>query len=107
MSSPTQAPYEIAKYLSDEAKRAAVARRYVARTYCTNVLASHPRCASGMCPLGVAVAVMFGSGNKQPGPRTMMALLGQPAALEAAETFIRDWETGRIDDLAAAWGVAS
>jgi hypothetical protein len=112
MSTPTQAPYEIARYLSDEAKRAAVARTYKPTPTPTGAVA--PRCERYGCPLGVALQTM-GCGCGQdgwcpPAPdevevAELLCLDRNPVA-EAARAFIDDWDEGRITDLAAALGVS-
>jgi hypothetical protein len=107
MDTPTQAPYEIAKYLSDEAKRAAVARTYEAtrerRPFDPYV---SPRCASGMCPMGAAMLVIAGYVAPTPSAHQLAAALGDLSAWGAAEKFMCDWDAGEITDLAAALGVA-
>jgi hypothetical protein len=103
MSTPTQAPYEIARYLSDEAKRAAVARSY--SPIRTDDLYLCPRCASGMCPLGVAVLVMAGKMIPTPGPHSLAVAIGEPLAWNAADRFAEDWDKGYITDLAVALGL--
>jgi hypothetical protein len=108
MSTPTQAPYEIAKFLTDEAKRAAVARSYTPirnRSRLDPYVC--PRCASGMCPIGVALLEMTGTLSPTPGPHFAAYLLGEPGVWYAVDRFMEDWDMGRIADLAAAWGVAS
>jgi hypothetical protein len=107
MDTPTQAPYEIARYLSDEAKRAAVARTYTA-TREAHPLDSYvcPRCASGMCPGGVVVLVVAGRIIPTPSAHTLAEVLGDLSAWGAAETFMDDWDKGQITDLAAALGVS-
>jgi hypothetical protein len=108
MDTPTQAPYEIARYLSDEAKRAAVARSY-APTRERRPLDPYvsPRCASGMCPMGVAMLTFAVRLAPTPSAHHLAAALGDLSAWGAAETFMNDWDQGRITDLAAALGVAS
>jgi hypothetical protein len=107
MDTPTQAPYEIARYLSDEAKRAAVARSYTA-TRERHPLDPYvsPRCASGMCPMGAAMLIIAGYVSPTPSAHQLAAALDDMAARGAAERFMDDWDKGRITDLAAALGVS-
>jgi hypothetical protein len=108
MGTPTvQAPYEIAKYLPGEAKRAAVARTYTA-TRVAHPLDPYvcPRCASGMCPGGVIVLAVAGRIMPTPSAHTLAEVLGDLSAWGAAERFMDDWDKGRITDLAAALGVS-
>jgi hypothetical protein len=107
VDAPAQAPYEIARYLSDEAKRAAVARTYAPRPF------TGPRCADGFCPLGVALKAMekcndIGEFAPAPDVTEIASLLDSPrdACWDAACRFIVDWDGGRITDLAAALGVS-
>jgi hypothetical protein len=111
MDTPTtQAPYEIARYLSDEAKRAAVARSYEPTP--TPLGYTALRCAEGGCPLGVALRAMGrddGLGWCPPAPDEdeVAAVLGpdNPPLADLARAFIEAWDSGRITDLAAALGV--
>jgi hypothetical protein len=109
MDTPTQAPYEIAKYLSDEAKCAALARSYAPASPDDRLC--RPRCADGMCPLGVALRAM-GKHNAYsycpvaPDETEVAELLEDDGAREPARLFIDDWDEGRITDLAAALGVS-
>jgi hypothetical protein len=111
MSTPAQAPYEIARHLSDEARRAAVARTYAPSTTPTGHVS--PRCDHGYCPLGVALMTM-GKPTMlryyQPAPAAEEVAAALAGALgdvqRAAEAFIDDWDHGAIIDLAAALGVS-
>jgi hypothetical protein len=114
MSAEAQAPYEIAKYLWDEAKRAAVARTYTPANPKRIGGRLMPRCEEGRCPLGVALRVMgredgWGFCPHAPDENEVAELLGidGDAITEAARAFIDDWDNGHIADLAAALGVAS
>jgi hypothetical protein len=108
MSAQVHAPYEIARYLSDEAKRAAVALDY---TPLLGFEHSLRRDRLGRCPLGACLDYMglIGAGAP-PASEVAEALnvgieLGV-AVMDHAADFIADWESGRIADLAAALGVA-
>jgi hypothetical protein len=109
MTAPTQAPYEIARYLSDEAKRVAVARDYAPIS--PDDTQPRPRCRESKCPLGVALLAMgkdtdYGYCPPAPDEAEVAEMLDDDTVWEPARLFIDDWDLGRITDLAAALGVS-
>lgn len=106
-------PYKIAEYLTHEAKHAAVTTVYDQAFPYNGRL--YPVDAAGQCPMGVALRAM---GLHCPDGRPeeyeiAKRLLSQddPPSVDpdglagAAQTFVNDWDYGRINDLAAALGV--
>lgn len=93
--------YRIADYLPMAARRAATARAYGADR----------RCRDGKCPLGVALDALGLDDSRTPSAdrvarRLASRVRAQQSELEAAAAaFIKDWDTGRVADLAAAWDV--
>lgn len=100
--------YAISRYLTDDQKRAMLARRYRRDRTIEGALFA-PRTEDGACPLGVA----FPEVGPTPDPAELAEYLhptrreAYPEIYDAAATFICDWDRNKIPrkHLPAALGV--
>lgn len=94
--------YDIAHKLTVTARKAAVNEHYFGQP---------GRSAFARCPLGVALSTQMGFPVFAPMPGEVATLVKHASEDEwkdtrrAAGEFIRDWDTGKIGDLADAFGV--
>jgi hypothetical protein len=103
------APYKIAEYLSDEAKREMVEHQYTA-----DGPQDCRRTPGGCCPLAIGLMEMHpvtACFVWAPTATEVADILYLPnhdhnAIVVAASEFITDWDSDHITDLAAALGVA-
>lgn len=105
--------YDIAQYLTDEQKAAAVAEQYHARAM-NRGKAVLFRSKDGCCPLGMALRSTHPDFEPVPTSSQVAEHLTGVALRDpdlpefvAARRFINDWDSGNIRDLAKALGVRS
>lgn len=103
-----RAPYAIRHHFSEQARRAAARVLYVDDPYTLDRGLRLPRDVYGYCPLGIALMVDRQIVPPVPSAEQVTEVLGRGDSTRTwsqAQTFIEDWERGRITDLYAALGV--
>src|SRR4029077_11665481 len=89
-----------------EIRNQVASRKYEARDFSN---APYPVCKDGRCPFGVAILLMFPDTLPNSFKNPMTAVIADMLNLDRQDVilFTRDWDYGRITNLAEALGVSS